>query len=104
MYVDAILDRALLQCERSSTIILAFVEFLVEKHIEDLKDDRSVYRLSLLLDKYAEVNYQKLNLSLSVAYRCLNKVAYVLKKNNLANDRMVDYWLENEWVKRFSET
>lgn len=103
VYVDTVIDRALLQCEQSLTMVLAFVEFLVEKHLDDLKDEKTVYRLKMLLKRYVDVDYQKLNLSLSVAYRCLGKVADVLKSNGLAEGMTVDYWLNNEFVKRFSE-
>ena len=96
------MDRALLQCEQSLTMMLAFVEFLVEKHINELSDERSVFRFRLLLEKYVEVDYQKLNLILSVAYRCLHKVAEVLKEKGLVDDQLVNYWLEDEFVNRFS--
>ncbi len=102
IYVDAVMDRALLQCEQSLTMMLAFVEFLVEKHINELSDERSVFRFRLLLEKYVEVDYQKLNLILSVAYRCLHKVAEVLKEKGLVDDQLVNYWLEDEFVNRFS--
>lgn len=104
IYVDAVIDRALLQCEHSLTMMLAFVEFLVDKHFDELSDDKSVYRLKLLLEKYIEVDYQKLNLILSVAYRCLHKVANVMKEKNLTDDHVVDYWLENEFVNRFAKS
>lgn len=103
VYVDAVIDRALLQCEHSLTMMLAFVEYLVEKHIENLKDSGTVYRLKLLLERYVDVEYQKLNLTLSVAYRCLGKVADVLKTNGLADGQSVEYWLNDKFVKRFRE-
>ena len=103
VYVDAVIDRALLQCEHSLTMMLAFVEYLVEKHIEELKDEGTIYRLKLILERYVDVDYQKLNLILSVAYRCLYKVAEVLQKEGLADDLSVKYWLGNEFVKRFKE-
>ena len=65
--MDAIIDRTLLQCEHSLTMMLAFVEYLVEKHIGELKDDKTVYKFKLLLKRYVDVDYQKLNLTLSVA-------------------------------------
>ena len=54
-----------------------------------------------MLDKYIEVNYQQLNLSLAVAYRSMHKVAEVLNDKNLINDQSKSYWLENEFVGRF---
>lgn len=103
VYVDAILDRALLQCKASLTMILAFVEFLVEKHFDEMRNDRDVYRLKLMLDKYVEVDYQKYSLILSSAYRCLRNVAKALKENGLADDDMtMRYWMEDEFVRRFS--
>ncbi len=104
IYVDAVIDRALLQCEHSLTMMLAFVEFLVDKHIDEICDENSVYRLRLLLEKYIEVDYQKLNLVLSAAYRCLHKVAEVMKEKKLADDYIVDYWLGNEFVNRFAKS
>ena len=103
VYVDTVIDRALLQCERSLTMVLAFVEFIVEKHLDDIKDEGTVYRLKILLERYVDVDYQKLNLTLSVAYRSLGKVAEVLKSNGLADGQTVDYWLNDEFVKRFKE-
>lgn len=103
VYVDTVIDRALLQCERSLTMVLAFVEFLVEKHFADLRDDSTIYRLKMLLERYIDVDYQKLSLTLSVAYRCLGKVAAVLKSNGLTEGMTVDYWLNDEFVKRFKE-
>lgn len=104
IYVDAVIDRALLQCEHSLTMMLAFVEFLVDKHIDEICDEKSVYRLRLLLEKYVDVDYQKLNLILSAAYRCLHKVAEVMKEKKLADDYIVDYWLGNEFVNRFAKS
>ncbi len=103
VYVDTIIDRALLQCEKSLTMVLAFVEFIVEKHFNDVKDDKTVYRLKMLLERYVDVDYQKLNLTLSVAYRCLGKVADVLKAEGLADDSYINYWIENDFVKKFRE-
>lgn len=103
VYVDTVIDRALLQCERSLTMVLAFVEFIVEKHLDDIKDEKTVYRLKILLERYVDVDYQKLNLTLSVAYRCLGKVAEVLKSNGLAEGMTVEYWLTDDFVKRFRE-
>ena len=101
VYVNAVIDRALLQCTQSLTLVLAFVEYLVDKHKEVLDDKSVVYRLNLMLDKYIEVNYQQLNLSLAVAYRSMHKVAEVLNDKNLINDQSKSYWLENEFVGRF---
>lgn len=103
VYVDAIIDRALLQCKESLTMMLAFIEYLVGKHIDDLKDEKTVYRLKLLLKRYVDVDYQKLDLTLSVAYRCLYKVAEVLNKEGLCVDQTVKYWLEDEFVRKFKE-
>ena len=103
VYVDAVIDRALLQCKKSLTMMLAFVEYLVEKHIDKLKEEKTVFRLKLLLQRYEDVDYQKLDLTLPVAYRCLYKVAEVLKKEGLCDDRRINYWLEDEFVKKFKE-
>lgn len=102
VYVDTIIDRALLQCEQSLTTILSFVEYMIDKHIEILNDEGVVYRLNLMLDKYVEVDYQRLELSLSVAYRCMHKIAKVLNEKKLSNDQTVKYWLDNEFVNRFT--
>ena len=56
-----------------------------------------------MLDRYVDVDYQKLNLALSVAYRCLNNVAKVLKSNRIVDDATVNYWIEDEFVRRFAE-
>ena len=101
VYVDAVMDRALLQCERSLTTVLAFVEFLVDMHEEILNDESVGYRLKLMLEKYIEVDYQKLELSLPVAYRCMHKVAKVLSEKNLTKNQLTEYWLENDFVSRF---
>ena len=103
VYVNAVIDRALLQCEKSLTMVLAFVEFMVEKHFDNINDADTIYRLKLMLVRYVEVDYQKLDLVLSVVYRCLNKVAKVLKSNGIADDASVNYWIEDEFVRRFAE-
>lgn len=102
VYINAVIDRALLQCEKALTSILLFVEYLVNNHKEVLQGNDTVYRLNLMLEKYVDVNYQKLDLSLPVAYRCMHNVARVLHEMNLANEQTVKYWLENEFVKRFA--
>ena len=84
-------------------MVLAFVEFLVEKHIDDLKDENIVFKLKMLLDRYVDVDYQELNLTISVAYRCLGKVADVLKEEGLVDDSSIKYWIEDEFVKKFRE-
>ena len=56
-----------------------------------------------MLDRYVDVDYQKLNLALSVAYRSLNNVAKVLKSNGIANGATLNYWIEDEFVRRFAE-
>lgn len=101
VYVDAVLDRALLQCEHSLTTVLAFVEFLVDMHEEILNDESVGYKMKLMLEKYIEVDYQKLELSLPVAYHCMHKVAKVLYEKNLTKNQLTKYWLENEFVSRF---
>ena len=103
VYVDAVIDRALLQCKKSLTMMLAFIEYLAEKHIDELKDENTIFRLKLLLQRYVDVDYQKLDLTLSVAYRCLYKVAEVLKKEGLCDEQFVEYWLEDEFVGKFKE-
>lgn len=103
VYVNAMIDRALLQCEKSLTMVLAFVEFMVKKHFDDINDVDTIYRLKLMLNRYVDVDYQKLNLALSVAYRCLNNVAKVLKSNGIADDATLNYWIEDEFVRRFAE-
>ena len=84
-------------------MVLAFVEFIVEKHFDNINDADTIYRLKLMLVRYVEVDYQKLDLVLSVVYRCLNKVAKVLKSNGIADDASVNYWIEDEFVRRFEE-
>lgn len=103
VYIDAIIYRALLQCEHSLTTILSFIDFLIEKHTEVLDDESAVFRLNLMLDKYVEVDYQKLNLSLSVAYRCMHRIAETLCEKQLTNEQTVEYWLTNDFVRRFAE-
>ena len=103
VYIDAIIYRALLQCEHSLTTILSFIDFLIEKHTEVLDDESAVYRLNLMLDKYVEVDYQKLDLSLSVAYRCMHRIAKTLCEKQLTNEQTVEYWLTNDFVRRFAE-
>ena len=102
LYVDAVIDRALLQCEYSLTNVLAFIEYLVIKHVEVLKEESVIFRLNIMLDKYIEVDYQKLDLSLSVAYRCLHKIAQVLNERKLTKEQTVNYWLENKFVNKFA--
>lgn len=103
VYIDAIIYRGLLQCEHSLTTILSFIDFLIEKHTEVLDDESAVYRLNLMLDKYVEVDYQKLDLSLSVAYRCMHRIAKTLCEKQLTNEQTVEYWLTNDFVRRFAE-
>ena len=101
VYVDAVINRALLQCEASLTMMLAFVEFLVDKHFDELKDEGTIYRLKHMLKKYVEVDYQKLNLSISTAFRCLHHVAKTLRENHLDEGQITAYWLENKFVNRY---
>lgn len=101
VYVNAVIDRALLQCEHSLTTTLSFVEYLMDKHIEVLEDESVVYRLGIMLNKYIKVDYQKLELSLPIAYRCMHKVAKILNEKNIAKDETIKYWLENEFVNKF---
>ena len=103
VYVDAIIDRALLQCNHSLNMMLAFVEFLVQKPFDNFNNEKDVYRLKLLLEKFVDVDYQELNLTLSSAYRCLNHVAKALKEHGLSSGQLVDYWLEDKFVSRFKE-
>lgn len=102
VYVDAVINRALLQCEASLTMMLAFVEFLVDKHFDELKDEGTIYRLKHMLEKYVEVDYQKLNLSISAAFRCLHHVAKTLRENHLDEGQITAYWLEDKFVNRFN--
>lgn len=101
VYVDAVINRALLQCEASLTMMLAFVEFLVDKHFDELKDEGTIYRLKHMLKKYVEVDYQKLNLSISTAFRCLHHVAKTLRENHLDEGQITAYWLEDKFVNRY---
>lgn len=102
VFVDLIFDRALLQCEKSLTMVLLIIENLVVNHIDAFKDEKSVYKLRMLLERYVDVDYKKINLNLSVAYRSLHNVAKVLMTNKMVNDYLINYWLEDDWVKRFS--
>lgn len=103
VYIDTIIDRALLQCKQSLTTILSFIDYLIVKHAEVFDDESVVYRLNLMLDKYYRVDYQKLDLSLSVAYSCMHKIAKILNDKHLTKEQTVEYWLNNEFVRRFAE-
>ena len=102
VYVDAVIDRALLQCEKSLTSILSFVEYLVDKHNEVLQENSIIFKLKLMLEKYVDVNYPKLDLLLPVAYRCMHNVAKALHEMNLAKEQTIEYWLEDEFVRKFT--
>jgi len=55
-----------------------------------------------MLEKYVEVDYQKLNLSISAAFRCLHHVAKTLRENHLDEGQITAYWLEDKFVNRFN--
>lgn len=103
VYIDTIIDRALMQYKQSLTTILSFIDYLIDKHVEVFDDESVVYRLNLMLDKYVRVDYPKLDLSLSVAYSCMHKIAKILNDKHLTKEQTVDYWLNNEFVRRFAE-
>lgn len=56
-----------------------------------------------MFDEYIEVDRQKLNLSLSEAYRCIHRIAQTLSEKQLTNEQAVEYWLTNDFVRRFAE-
>lgn len=101
IYIDAVLDRALLMVKPSLRLSIDFVRYMVEKHNEYLDSPEISHKLILLLDKYREVDYSPLDLKLSLACISLNSIAKRLKGNSTIDAFIINYWLEDKKVTRF---
>lgn len=98
--LNVILNRALQKNKVGLALVLSEIRLLVEKYEQDMWEAFHDVLLQILND-YESVDYQRLNLNLSRAYQCLNAIANSAKNQNIC-DAIVDYWLTNEEVLRFS--
>ena len=98
--LNVILNRALQKNKVGLALVLSEIRLLVEKHERDMWILFQDVLLQILND-YKDVDYRKLNLNLSSAYQYMNAIAKSAR-NQSVNDAIVDYWLTNEEVLRFS--
>ena len=97
--LSLIIDRLLLFRPVGMNYLLSEVSYLVREYnsqmVEQYKD-----KIRALLISFKQLDYSALNISLPLAYNSLYKIADRLKDTEHYKD-VVDYWLDNEDVKRF---
>ena len=104
--ITLLINRILMMVPNNLNLELSFVEWLLRKHEEKVNDQKYIIsQLYVILKKYQDIDYVKLQIDLPMALQSLNYIAdYLRNKSNKEEERQViDEWLNEPNHYRFNE-
>lgn len=104
--ITLLINRILMMVPNNLNLELSFVEWLLRKHEEKVNGQKYIIsQLYVILKKYQDIDYVKLQIDLPMALQSLNYIAGYLKDKSKKDEekQVVDEWLNEPNHYRFNE-